>query len=66
MEIDERLDEPQIFGLITGGRFQRPQFGLNRMILLAEFWHAATKLIQAHQTFLVGNQQRSMPFPSRA
>ena len=63
MEIDEGLDEPQIFGLISGGRFQRLQFGLNRLILFAEFWHAATKLIQAHQTFLVGNQQAVHAFP---
>ena len=56
MEIGERLDQLQIFGFVTGGRFQRLQFGLNRLISLAEFWHAATKLIQAHQTFLGGNQ----------
>lgn len=56
MEASQRLDEAQILGLIAGGRFQRQQFGLNRLILFAEFWHAATELFQAHQTFLVGNQ----------
>ena len=63
MEVGERLDEPQILGLIAGGRFQRLQFGLNRLILLAEFWHAATELFQARQTFLVGHQQAVHTFP---
>jgi hypothetical protein len=56
VEVSQRLDEPQILGLIAGSRFQRQQFSLNRLILLAEFWHAATELFQTHQTFLVGNQ----------
>ncbi|MBZ5621814.1 MAG: hypothetical protein LAQ69_24255 [Acidobacteriia bacterium] len=57
MEVSQRLDEPQILGLIAGGRFPRQQFGLNRLILLAEFWHPATELFQAHQTFLVSSFQ---------
>ena len=63
MEVGERLDQPQVLGLITGGRFQRLQFGLNCLILLAEFWHAATELFQARQTLLVGNQQAVHTFP---
>jgi hypothetical protein len=56
-EIGERLDQSQIFGLIAGGRFQRLQFSLNGLIVLAEFWHPATELLETRQTFLVGNQQ---------
>lgn len=57
MEVGERLDQPQILGLIASGRFQRLQFGLHRLILLAEFWHAAAELFQARQALLIGDQQ---------
>ena len=36
---------------------QRLPFGLNRLLLFAEFRHPAAQLVQAHQTFLIGVQQ---------
>ena len=56
-EIGERLDQPQILGLIAGGRFQRLQFGLNGLVLLAKLRHSAAQLVQTHQAFLISNQQ---------
>jgi hypothetical protein len=56
-EFGERLDQPQALGIICGGRFQRLPFGLNRLLLFAEFRHPAAQLVQAHQTFLISAQQ---------
>ena len=43
--------------MVAGSRLQRLQFGLNRLLLFAEFRHPAAKLLQAYQTFLIGVQQ---------
>jgi hypothetical protein len=56
-EIGERFDQAQALGMVGGGRFQCVQFGLHRLLLLAEFRHPAAKLLQAYQTFLIGVQQ---------
>jgi len=56
-EIGKRLDQPQILGLIADRRFQRLQFGLNGLVLLAKLRHSGAQLVQTHQAFLVGNQQ---------
>jgi hypothetical protein len=56
-KIGKRLDQPQIPGLIAFDRFQRLQFGLEGLVLLAKLRHSAAQLLQTHQTFLIGNQQ---------
>jgi hypothetical protein len=56
-EIGERFDQPSALGIVRGGRFQRLPFGLNCMLLLAQFRHPAAQLVQAHQTFLISVQQ---------
>lgn len=56
-EIGKCFNQPQVLRLIGGSRLQRLQFGLNRVVLLAELRHAAAQLFQAHQAFLIGDQQ---------
>jgi len=56
-EISERFRQAQAVGLVGSGRFQRLQFGLDRLLLFAEFRHPTAKLFQAYQTFLIGVQQ---------
>ena len=56
-KIAERLDEAQIPGLITRGHLQRLQFGLDGLILSAQFRHSAAELLETHQAFLIRNQQ---------
>ena len=56
-KIGERFDQPQVLRLVGGSRLQRMHFGLKRVVLLAELRHAAAQLFQAHQTFLIGDQQ---------
>ncbi len=56
MEVVECFNQSQILGLIVGGCFQRLQFGLNRLILLAELRHAAAELFQTCKALLVSNQ----------
>jgi hypothetical protein len=53
----ERFYQPQAVGLVSGGRLQRLPFGLNCLLLFAEFRHPTAKLLQAHQTFLISIQQ---------
>ena len=43
--------------LVGAGGCQRLPFGLQRLLLLAQFRHASTKLFQAHQTFLISVQE---------
>jgi len=56
-EVVERFRKPQAVGLVGGGRCQRLQFGLNRLLLFSELRHSTAKLLQADQTFLIGVQQ---------
>jgi hypothetical protein len=56
-EIGERFGQPRVLRLAGGSRFQRLQFGLHRVVPLAEFRHSATKLFQAHQTFPIGDRR---------
>ena len=46
-EIREGFRQPQAVGLVGSVRCQRLQFGLNRLLLLAEFRHPTAKLLQA-------------------
>ena len=65
-EIGERFDQPQALRMVAGGRLQRLQSGLNRLLLFAEFRHPAAKLLQAYQTFLIGFSRRSILLVSLA
>jgi len=56
-ETGERFHQPQTVGLVRGGRLQRLPFGLNCLLLFAEFRHPTAKLLQAHHTFLISIQQ---------
>ena len=56
-EASERFRQPQAMYLVGVGGSQRLPFGLQRLLLLAELRHASTKLLQAHQTFLISVQQ---------
>ena len=56
-ETGERFGQPQAVRLIGAGGFQRLPFGLQRLLLLAEFRHASAELFQADQPFLISVQE---------
>ena len=43
-ELRQRVREPQISGLIRSGEFHGGQFGLYRLLLLAQLRHASAQL----------------------
>ena len=56
-ETGERFRQPQAMRWVGAGGFQRLPFGLQCLLLLAEFRHASTELFQARQTFLISVQE---------
>jgi len=49
-ETGERFRQPQAMRLVGAGSLQRLPFGLQRLLLLAEFRHASAQLLQARQS----------------
>ena len=56
-ELCQRVGEPQISGLIRSSEFHGCQFGLYRLLLLAQLGHASAQLAECQQVLLVCGEQ---------